>query len=265
VNCLAVRDLLPELALGVLVRPEREDVERHLRWCAGCRKESTDLTRAAATIGFALEPAATPPDLDDRIVEGIRRSSGRRRVPRRLRTTVSALVAAAVAVSSLGWGAVMAGRADRFEERARRAQQERSAALAELEELFGQLDDLQRQLFPSLRTHEEEETRRGLLTPPSGGFGGGAALQLVSPTTIDFALVIVNGLDPSTAGRLPYRVQLFNAQGEMLRAGRITELDADGGAVVYREFDHTDLAGFTTVRVVDAAGEPVLTGVIGSG
>jgi hypothetical protein len=264
VNCLAVRELLPELAVGVLPPRDRQEVERHLRWCAGCRKESSDLGGAAATIGFALEPAPIPPALGERVVERVRRAAGRRGTPRRIRTTAAAIVAAMIAVASLGWGAVMAGRADRFEDRAQRAQQERSAAIADFEELFDQLEQLRRQLIPGLPA-EEDETRRGLLVPAPGGLGGGAVLRLVSPTTIDFTLVIVNGLDPRAAERLPYRIQLFNAQGEMLRAGRIEELDADGGAVVFRQYEHDDLTGFTTVRVVDATGAPVLTGAIDQG
>jgi hypothetical protein len=87
----------------------------------------------------------------------------------------------------------------------------------------------------------------------------------VSPTTIDFTIVIVNGLDPRAADRLPYRIQLFDADGEMLRAGRIDELDADGGAQVFRQYANTDLTGFTTVRVVDASGAEVLAGVVDQG
>jgi hypothetical protein len=264
VNCLAVRELLPELAVGALSPGDREQVDRHLRWCAGCRKESSDLGQAAATIALALDPAPVPGGLDDRIVERIRRSVGRRGTPRRIRTTVAALVAATVAVASLGWGAVMAGRADRLEERARDAETRQAAAIERFAE---ELDRIQR-LFPQILPVEElptQETHLGQLSPASGSLGGGAVLQLVSPTTIDFTIVIVNGLDPRAADRLPYRIQLFDADGEMLRAGRIDELDADGGAQVFRQYANTDLTGFTTVRVVDASGAEVLSGVVDQG
>ena len=46
----------------------------------------------------------------------------------------------------------------------------------------------------------------------------------------------------------------------MLKAGRIDELDADGGAEVFHQFAHADLIGFTSVRVVDRTGEVVLDG-----
>ena len=116
-TCLEVRDLLPEFAVGVLADEERARVERHLRWCAGCRKESSDLGTAAATFGFALAPAPMPvglarPRRRSREARGRgpgRRRAGSERSPRRSspRSSRSA---------SLGWGAVMAGRAERFED-----------------------------------------------------------------------------------------------------------------------------------------------------
>ncbi len=94
----------------------------------------------------------------------------------------------------------------------------------------------------------------------AAGTGGGFALQLVSPEILDFVMVIVNGLDDPD--RLPLRVWLVNAEGRELRGGRIDELDANGGAEVYHEFRTQGLGGFTTVNVVDRAGEVVLTGTI---
>ena len=45
-------------------------------------------------------------------------------------------------------------------------------------------------------------------------------------------------------------------------AARIDELDANGGAEVYHQFQTRGLGGFTTVNVVDSTGEVVLTGTI---
>ena len=100
------------------------------------------------------------------------------------------------------------------------------------------------------------------MVPTAEGQGGGAVLQLVSPNLLDFSMVIVNGLDPQATNRLPYRVQLLNVAGQVLRAGRITELDADGGAEVFHQFANKDLSGYSTVRVLDADGVVVLTGGI---
>jgi hypothetical protein len=257
VNCLSARALLPELAVGILPEADREDVERHLRWCAGCRKEASDLGQGAATLAFALAPVQPPAELEDRVVARVRRAAEPRAAPRRLRTTIAAAVAATVAVASLGWGAVMAGRADRFAERVARANQDRAAALERFRRVL-------EQVIPD-RSVPQDETHMGQLAPSANGQGGGAVLELVSPTTIDFSMVIVNGLDTGAADRLPYRVQLFKPDGEMLRAGRITELDANGGAEVFRQFDQADLTGYTSVRIVDARGQVVLTGTVDQG
>ncbi|MGH2636268.1 MAG: hypothetical protein ACRDHU_09025, partial [Actinomycetota bacterium] len=173
------------------------------------------------------------------------------------RTAAASIVAAMVAVASLGWGAAMAGRADRFAERAEQAERDRAAAL----------EQFQRVLANIIPVGElpEDQTHLGRLSPTAGGQGGGAVLQLASPNLLDFTIVIVNGLDPKAVGRLPYRVELVNAAGALLKAGRIDELDADGGADVFHQFKNRDLTGYTTVRVVDAAGEVVLVGEVDQG
>jgi len=253
-TCLEVRDLLPEFAVGVLEDDERTRVERHLAWCAGCRKESSDLGTAAATVGFALAPAPMPTGLRDRVVGRVKRAAGAPGTPRRLRTVAASIVAAFIAVGGLGWGAVMAGRAERFETRAADAEQRREAAL----EVF------QRRILGGLvpASLPENETHWAQLSPTADGVGGGAALQLVSPRLIDFAIVIVNRLDVEAVDRLPYKVHLVSGDGQVLLVGKIDELDAEGGADVYRQFDTVDLVGFTTVRVVDARGTVVLRGVV---
>lgn len=253
-SCLEVREHLPELALGVLPEDDRVPVERHLRWCAGCRKEAADLETATATLGFALEAAPAPEGLGDRIVARVPRASGAPVAPRRTRMAAGAVAAALVAVASLGWGAVMAGRAERFADRAERAEREQLAALERFQRAVSQV-------FPGQDVHDSD-MHLGQLAPVAARPGGGAALQLVSPTILDFSMVIVSGLDPADAGALPYRVRLENARGEVLRAGRIDELDADGSAEVFHQFKTQDLTGFTTVSVVDASGQVVLTGTV---
>ena len=254
-TCLGVRELLPELAIGVLAPAERDEVERHLRWCAGCRKEASELGQAAATFAFALAPVPVPHGLGEQIVDRVRHVAGRPGTPRRTRTTAASIVAAMVAVASLGWGAAMAGRADRFEVRANQAEREKAAALETFVRAI-------QNVVPPGQDLPEEQFHLGPLAPTADGQGGGAVLQLVSPNILDFSMVIVNGLDPEGTDRLPYRVQLLNAAGQVLRAGRITELDADGGAEVFHEFANKDLSGYSTVQVLDADGVLVLTGGI---
>ena len=75
-NCVAVRDQLPELAVGVLSQREQVALERHLDWCAGCRKEAAELGEAAATFAFALASAPLPDGLEDKVVAGVGRAAG---------------------------------------------------------------------------------------------------------------------------------------------------------------------------------------------
>jgi hypothetical protein len=256
VTCLDVRELLPELAVGVLAADDRAGVERHLQWCAGCRKEASDLGQAAATFGFTLAPAPVPQGLGERVVARVRRSAGAPGTPRRARTAAAALVAVIVAVASLGWGALMAGRADRFAERAVLAERTKAEAIEQFQRTIAQL-------FPG-QSVSESDMHLGPLSPVAAGTGGGFALQLVSPRLLDFSMVKVTGLDPDATARLPYRVRLVNTRtGKELRAGRIEELDADGGAEVFHQFNRADLTGFTDVVVVDATGEVVLSGTVG--
>ncbi|HZP90106.1 MAG TPA: zf-HC2 domain-containing protein [Actinomycetota bacterium] len=253
-NCAAVRERLAELAVGVLPEEDRPAVELHLRWCAGCRKEARELDQAAATLALALAPAPLPSGLGERVVARIREAAGAPGSRRRLRTAAAAVVAAMVAVAGLGWGAVMAGRADRFADRAARAEQRREAALEQFRKVLVGL--------PLGTQLPEDQTHLGQLAPTAAGrVGGGAVLELVSPTRIDFVIVIVNGL-PRDPGRLPYRIELRNAGGDVLRGGEIASLDADGGGQAFRQFQNRSLAGFTTVLVRDAAGRVVLRGSI---
>jgi hypothetical protein len=254
VTCLEVREFLPELAVDTIAPHDRTEVERHLLWCAGCRKEASDLGQAAAILAYSLTPAPVPQDLGERVVDRVRRAAGVSGTPRRARTAAAALVAAMVAVASLGWGAVMAGRADRFADRAEQAQRERAQAIERFQVVLSQV-------IPGEEIARNDGARLGQLAPVAGGTGGAAVLQLVSPTMLDFVIVIANGLsdDPDL---LPYRVQLSNDAGQVLRAGRIAELDANGGAEVFRQFKTQPLSGYTTVTVVDASGEVVLTGTV---
>ena len=60
-NCPAVRDRLPELALGTLRTPDTVELDRHLQWCAACRKEAGQFDAAAATLAFAVAPPSPTP------------------------------------------------------------------------------------------------------------------------------------------------------------------------------------------------------------
>jgi len=184
----------------------------------------------------------------------VRQVAGSSGTTRRTRATALLAVAAMVTVAALGWGAAMAGRAEKFADQAALAEARRTAALQ-------QFDRVLKGLVPSTAL-PTDETHLGQLTPAPGREGGGAVLQLVSPTLLDFTIVLVNGLPRGDVAAMPYRVTLENAAGEVLKVGRITQLDANGGADVYRQYEEQSLSGFTKVLVRDASGEIVLSGTV---
>jgi hypothetical protein len=252
VNCPAVRDQLPEHALGTLVAHDAVAVDRHLQWCAACRKESGQFAAAAATLAFAVAPSEPGPDVEERVVTAVRRLAARPRgahAPRRGRLAVSAVVAAMVAVAGLGWGAVMAGKAARSEEAAKVATARQEGAAAKFQWLISNVEFAD----PS------NQVVIGRLSP-LGGAGGGSAFTLVSPTMIDMAVVMVNQLSPAPAKAEPYVVRLVGPRLPSLRVGKI-RLDPSGSAIVSRDFD-LDLVGYDRVTVRDATGKLVMSGML---
>jgi hypothetical protein len=252
VNCVAVRDRLPELAVHALSSREVAPVERHLGWCAACRKEAEDLRGAAAVLPYALAPALPDDGLEQRVVAGVREASGRGRSPGRSgRTAVAALVAALVAVSALGWGAVMAGRAGRLSDAVHAAQVRQRKAIREFTLLAEQLDT------------PDGEAFLAKLDPPIGQIGGGAAFVLASPAGQDIAMVQIVGMPIGSTAALPYTASLRDAMGRTLAVGRIGTLDSGGNGHVARRF-RRDLTSFSQVIVTDASGHIVLSGTMGA-
>ena len=254
---LEIRDRLVERSLGALHLEDVTEVDRHLLWCAACRKEAAEMDRAAATFALTLAPASPEPDLEDRVLAAVHAAAERpasRRVMRRSRSGAAAVIAAAIAVSALGWGAAMAGRADRFRDAAAESTQLKSDEARRLQRFVGS------DLFgaPGNRAF------LGSLAPTAGRLGGGSAVTWISPTITDFTMVTVAGLPPANEEALPYRIWIVNeTTGQQLPVGRpIRHLDADGGAMRVQDAD--DLTEFGTVIVTDAAGEIVLRGSVGS-
>ena len=254
-NCTTARDRLPERALGVLSSNDAQVMDRHLAWCAACRKEAGELERSTVTLAFALAPMEPAPELEDRVVDLVRSAVSKRQpvVARRGRLAVALAVAGMVAVSGLGWGAVMAGRAARSDDMARLAQQKQQDAI----EAFQAILDSQEFNDP-----DNEVFIGTLATDTRGGTAAGSALTLISPTTPDIAIVMLNGFDLIAAkDALPFRVFLMAAPGQRLRVGRIKALDSGGGAILSEQFD-LDLSRYTGVEVLDREGNVVLQGSV---
>lgn len=252
-SCAEVRDRLTERALGGLPPADGQAVDRHLAWCAACRKEAGELDRAAATLAFAAAPTEPARELEDVVVEEVREVATKRRpVPHRGRSAVAFAVAAMMAVSALGWGAVMAGRAARFADSAAQEKRKTATAVARFSDFISssEFNDPGNQVFVGT-----------LATSTRGGAAGGSALTLVSPAASDIAIVMVNGLRPARDGALPLRVLLMSERGRTLKVGRIAALDSGGNAIVVRRFD-IDLSRYTGIEVRDRNGVTVLQGSV---
>jgi Putative zinc-finger len=108
VTCEEIRDLAPEVALGIADGEQRAEVLRHLASCAECRRELEALSEVADEL-LVLAPAQEPPaGFESRVVEalGLQRPPRRRRpgwlAPRRLAWRIGpALAAAALTAGAL--------------------------------------------------------------------------------------------------------------------------------------------------------------------
>jgi anti-sigma factor RsiW len=80
-GCEEMRELAPEIALGVLDGEQRAEALRHLATCADCRREVEQLSQVADEL-VMLAPVQEPPaGFESRVVEAI----GLRPQPRRAR------------------------------------------------------------------------------------------------------------------------------------------------------------------------------------
>ena len=249
-DCLAVRDRLSEYAVSALGERDRSAIDRHLNWCAGCRKESAELAEAAAVVGLSIPPGTPAAELEERVVARIRSAATRATQPRRrfIVLVAATLVAAMLAAAGLGWGVVLSGKVNTAEDRATLATQQAHRYLERLRDLLQQL---------AATRGGGEDVRLTTLAPAHDGDSGGAGLVLVSPRSQDWALVAVGGL---SSKRAPYRVWLTTGSGRRVFVGRIGKVrSSDGGAQIGRSF-RLDLAPVRHVVIRDARGVKVLSG-----
>ena len=246
-NCPAVRDRLAEHALGVADHHDVHAIERHLAWCAACRKEARDLERAAATLAFAPAPAAPPRELEERIVAAARRErpSPPMTKPGRGRRFGVVLVAAALTIAGLGAGAVLGRRDAPPPGKPSTQAQQQDAAFERFQRIIQSAGP-------------DTKAAVGLLTPPGKVPWRGAALVIVSPSGDDQVVVTVDGL-PRARG--PYRIALTDGHGHAVPVAVVRHLDKEGGAMKGRVVAR-DLTEYVRVVVTDARGRTVLTGVL---
>lgn len=115
-TCDEVRELLPEHLLGTLEGPEDLEVRRHLRACAGCRRELGALGEGIESFARAAHDRQPPDDLHDRVMTVLEQEwsdaapapvPGRRSVAWIARAAVALLV-----IGSLAWGVSQTHRAN---------------------------------------------------------------------------------------------------------------------------------------------------------
>lgn len=98
-GCADVRDLAPELALGILGGPERSDALDHISRCGACRTLLADLTEAADALPLLAPEAEPPQGFEQRVLVAI---DGRRRRSFRRVASVAGVAAAAAILSIVG-------------------------------------------------------------------------------------------------------------------------------------------------------------------
>jgi hypothetical protein len=108
-TCEQLREIGAELALGVLPAKERAGAMDHLEHCPGCREYVHELVATADAL-LDLVPGSEPPvGFEDRVIDRLGLSSGRR-PRRRVRWRRFALAAAAAAAGlALGGGGWVLG------------------------------------------------------------------------------------------------------------------------------------------------------------
>jgi hypothetical protein len=96
-TCAEVRDLAPELALGILSGAERAEVVLHVNGCARCQAYVAELTEAADVLPQLVPEAEPPAGFEARVMR--RLGEGERRTRRRWLAAVAAVAAAAMIIS----------------------------------------------------------------------------------------------------------------------------------------------------------------------
>lgn len=248
-NCPAIRDRLPEHALGVVDHHDATAIERHLGWCAACRKEARDLERAAATMAFALAPAYPAPELGERVVGAVRRVAAPSGSPRgahhRGRRIGVVVLAAALTFAALGIGMVLGRHPGTRPPAQVQGQQEAQA-----------FDRFRTEIQAAISADPRIKPQIGELAPRGSLDASGAALTLASRTQDDQVVVWVNRLPAKGA---PYLVFLTDGNGNAYEVVRINKLDRDGGAMVASYVAH-DIGKLERMIVRDAKGRVVLSG-----
>jgi hypothetical protein len=108
-GCEQVRDLAPELALGIAEGHERDAALRHLSGCGGCRQLVSELSSVGDEL-LQLAPAHDPPvGFESRVLAEVTQPTRRRSIqpPARRWRWLATAAAAVVLAATLGAGSVL--------------------------------------------------------------------------------------------------------------------------------------------------------------
>ena len=96
-DCARLREVAPELALGVLVGAERGQALAHLAGCAECRHFVDEMSETADSLLLLAAEAEAPLGFESRVVARLAADHPRRRPWRWIATAAAAVVLAAAA------------------------------------------------------------------------------------------------------------------------------------------------------------------------
>lgn len=99
-SCAEVRDLAPEMALGIVGGPQRADALQHASECGPCRALIGELAEAADALPLLAAEAEPPPGFEERVLSALK--APRRRTRRRVAAALAVAAAAATIVSIVG-------------------------------------------------------------------------------------------------------------------------------------------------------------------
>lgn len=257
-TCGEVRDNLSEHALGLLTSEDQREVERHLRWCAGCRRESAELLEGVASVALSLPPAEPPMPLEPQVVGRVSAAAGRVRTRgyrRGIKMLAAATLGAAVlATSAVGWGVRQRSQAEQAQDQLQTVK----LRTANFSKLIGQF---KQQLNSAGKLYEAS------LFPLSRREEGGTALLYGEPDGRGWVLVdVVASLDQSAG---PFTVNLVSATGQRLAAGILTKTQNKDYVLLRRDLpddftrpDAVELSNVMALEVIDRFGTRLLTGTV---
>jgi len=121
-KCDAVRQQLPDYVLGTLSETETAAIRSHLRGCASCREDATELDQGVALFAGAAHVAEPPPDLKERVLAVLEEEWSEPATPTTRRrhgfhVAAQAMAAALIVLAGVGaWAGVAQNNANRFRE-----------------------------------------------------------------------------------------------------------------------------------------------------